>query len=85
MQLYNQISFKENIKEYNYLKLNSWYIKELNRGTKNYNDFVNDMKIMYKERATDKINNAIDNMNLITSVLDVLVELKTNFHKNDRR
>ena len=72
MQLQNQIYFKNNIKEYNYLKENSWYIKDLNRGIKNYEDFVKDMKVKYKERTTDKINSALDNISVISSVLDVL-------------
>ena len=72
MQLQNQIYFKNNIKEYNYLKENSWYIKDLNRGIKNYEDFVKDMKVKYKERTTDKINSALDNIGVISSVLDVL-------------
>ena len=37
MQLPNIMAFKENEKEYNYLKLNSYYFKELNRGEKNFN------------------------------------------------
>lgn len=72
MQLQNQIYFKNNIKEYNYLKENSWYIKDLNRGIKNYEDFVKEMKVKYKERTTDKINSALDNIGVISSVLDVL-------------
>lgn len=72
MQLENQFAFKNNINNYNYLKENSWYYKELNRGTKNYNDFDKDMKIKYKKRATDKINNALDNIDIISSMLDII-------------
>ena len=66
------MSFRENLKSYNQLKENSYYFKELNRGTISYKKFVEDMKIKYKERATDKINNVMENMDLISSVLDVL-------------
>lgn len=72
MQLFNIVSFKENRKEYELLKDNSWYIKDLNRGVKSFNTFVDEMKIKYKQRTTDKINNVIDNMDLINSFLDVL-------------
>lgn len=72
MQVYLQIPFRENPKSYRQLKENSYYFKELNRGTINYKKFVEDMKIKYKERATDKINNVMENMDLISSVLDVL-------------
>lgn len=72
MQVYLQIPFRENLKEYNHLKEHSYYFKELNRGVIDYKRFVEDMKIKYKERVTDKINNVVDNMDLISSVLDVL-------------
>ena len=72
MQLNNQSRFKENVKQYNYLKQNSYYFKSLNRGIIDYDKFVSEMKIKYKERTTDKISNAIDNMDLISSVLDIL-------------
>lgn len=72
MQLFNIVSFGENKKEYELLMDNSWYIKDLNRGVKSFNTFVEEMKIKYKQRTTDKINNVIDNMDLINSFLDVL-------------
>ena len=72
MQVYLQKEFRENLKEYNHLKENSYYFKELNRGSIDYKKFSEDMKIKYKERVTDKINNVVENMDLISSVLDVL-------------
>ena len=72
MQLENQMKFKNNINNYNYLKENSWYYKELNRGIKNYYDFDKDMKIKYKKRPTDKINNALDSIDIISSMLDII-------------
>ncbi len=72
MQLINIISFRDNIKEYNYLKENSYYFKELNRGTKSFLNFKEDMKEKYKERTTDKLINMVDNIDMISSVLDIL-------------
>ena len=72
MFLKDQISFRNNVNNYNYLQLNSWYYKELNRGIKNYSDFDKDMKIKYKKRTTDKINNTIDNIDIISSMLDII-------------
>lgn len=72
MQIYLQMQFRENAKSYRQLKENSYYFKELNRGLVDYKKFNEDMKIKYKERVTDKINNVVENMDLITSVLDVL-------------
>lgn len=72
MQIPQQISFRENMLYYNYLKDNSMYIKDLNRGTLDYKGFVQEMKIKYKKRPTDKLNGVMENIDLITSVLDVL-------------
>ena len=72
MQAYLQVAFRENPKSYRQLKENSYYFKELNRGLVDYKKFNEDMKIKYKERVTDKINNVVENMDLISSVLDVL-------------
>ncbi len=71
MQLINIINFRENEKEYNYLKQNSYYFKDLNRNTKSFNNFKEEMKEKYKERPTDKLVNIVDNIDMITSVLDI--------------
>ena len=72
MHLYNIINFKEKQDLYNLLKLNSSYIKDLNRGTLDYKGFDNIMKTKYKKRTTDKVSSLIDNMDLVSSVLDIL-------------
>lgn len=72
MQLSIQMEFRKNIKEYNYLKENSYFFKELNRGTINFAKFNEAMKEKYKERISDKINSVVDNIDLISSVLNVL-------------
>ncbi len=72
MQLDLQMKFRENEKYFNYLKINSYYFKELNRGKIDYKNFANDMKVKYKERATDKISNVIDNIDLISSLVETL-------------
>lgn len=72
MQLYNQIAIRENVKLYNYLKQNSYYFKQFNRDTIDTKQFMQEMRIKYKERTTDKLNNAVENIELITSVLNVL-------------
>ena len=63
---------KENPKMFEYLKLNSNWYKDLNRSSTNYKKFENAMKDLYKLRTTDKISEAIDNIDLINSVLNVL-------------
>lgn len=72
MQLFLQMAFRENVKSYNQLKDNSFYFKDLNRGTIDYKRFNEDMRVKYKERTTDKLNSVVENMDLISSVLDIL-------------
>ncbi len=72
MRLFNIINFKEKQDLYNLLKLNSSYIKDLNRGTMDYKGFDNIMKTKYKKRTIDKVSSLIDNMDLVSSVLDIL-------------
>ena len=72
MQLYYQLSFQNSQKDYIHLKENSYYIKDFNRGTIDFKKFQENMKIVYKERMTDKINNVVENIDLISSVLNVL-------------
>ena len=72
MQLYNQVALKQNPKLYQYLKENSYYFKNFNRDLINEKIFAKEMNIKYKERFSDKLNNAVDSMDLISSVLDIL-------------
>jgi hypothetical protein len=42
----------------------------LNRDSNSYNKFVHDMKIKYKLRAIDKVDNFVDSVDLITKIID---------------
>lgn len=66
------MKIKNDKKMYELLKLNSYWIKDLNRDPNNYKRFVAEMKTKYRLRTTDKISDAIDNIDLITAVLDNL-------------
>ncbi len=72
MELDLIMKIKNDKKMYDLLKLNSYWIKDLNRDPNNYKRFVQDMKTKYKLRATDKINDVIENIDLIKTVLDTL-------------
>lgn len=72
MQLSIQMELEKNPKMANYLKLNSYWYKELNRNPANYKRFVEEMKIKYKLRTTDKVSEVIDNIDLISTVLQTL-------------
>ena len=54
---------------YNYLKENSNWIKVLKRHPEKYNDFVKFVKKKYHLRTQDKVNNAINNMGVLSEVL----------------
>ena len=61
--------YDDNPKMYEYLKQNSIWYKALNRDASLYKEFENKMKELYHERATDKISDVIDNIDLIESVI----------------
>ena len=72
MDLKEQISFKEDKKAYLELKKNSYYFKELNRGVMDYKSFVANMKILNHDRGVDNVNQVLDNLDLVGSLLDIL-------------
>lgn len=72
MKLEVYMKLQNNPKMLNYLKLNSEWYKYLNRNPMNYDKFINSMKEKYKIRTSDKINNVIDNMDTISSILNIL-------------
>ena len=59
-------------KYYEYLKENSHYIKILNRDPNKYKEFKEYIKTKYHLRITDKISTAIDDIELISSVIETL-------------
>ncbi len=71
MQLNVQFKIINDKKLYDYLKHNSNYIKMLNRNSLNLKNFESDMKDKYKTRPSDKLNNVIDNIDLVTNMLNV--------------
>lgn len=54
------------------LKRNSYWFKELNRNSENYKEFINAMKEKYHLKVTDKISDTIDNIDLISGILESL-------------
>ena len=72
MQINIQLELDKDEKMAKLLKENSYWFKELNRNPNNYKKFVNEMKVKYKLRTTDKVSEAIDNIDLISTVLQSL-------------
>lgn len=60
----------EDKKLLSHLKEHSYYIKNLNRDYIFFKEFQRQMKILYKERATDKIASALDGIDMISSIVD---------------
>lgn len=59
-------------KYYDYLKENSFFIKDLNRNPNNYKNFKEFVKDKYHLRVTDKVSNVIDDIELVSSVISTL-------------
>lgn len=56
-------------KFHEYLRENSYWYKILNRNPNMYDEFVKEMKVKYKLRTIDKIDNVVDTVDLITKII----------------
>ena len=54
------------------LKYNSYWLKDLNRDPTSIKIYKVNMKSKYRLRTTDKISDAIDNIDIISNVLSAL-------------
>lgn len=72
MEYFLQNKLNEDKKFKKYLEENSTYIKCLNRNPESYREFIKEMKVLYKERTTDKLNDAINTIDIVSSILDTL-------------
>lgn len=67
-----QMKLQKDVKMRNYLRENSYWYKYLNRNPSNYDKFVNAMKDKYKIRVADKMTDVIDNIDMVSNILNVL-------------
>ena len=72
MEINLQYKIKNTKGYYEYLKDNSWWIKNLSRNPNSFNDYQNCLKDKYELRTSDKISKAIDNIDLISSLLSAI-------------
>lgn len=72
MQINVLMALKKDPKMLELLKYNSYWLKELNRNPLSLKSFKDEIKAKYHLRATDKISDAIDNIDLISNVLNAL-------------
>ena len=72
MEINLQYKIKNTKGYYEYLKDNSWWINNLSRNPDSFNDYQNYLKDKYELRTSDKISKAIDNIDLISSLLSAI-------------
>ena len=72
MQVNVLMELKKEPKMLELLKYNSYWLKDLNRNPLLFKRFKDEMKKKYHLRATDKISDAIDNIDIISNVLSTL-------------
>ena len=72
MTLDLQFKLKSNPLFIRYLHENSYWYKILNRDPDKFSEFVNEMKINYKLRPSDKINKALSTFEMISSIISAL-------------
>ena len=70
MTLATYFELKKDAKMHAYLRENSEWYKLLNRNPLNYDIYVKAMKKKYRLNVTDKISDTIDNVDLITSIIN---------------
>ena len=72
MEINLQYKIKNTKGYYEYLKDNSWWIKNLSRNPNSFNDYQNYLKDKYELRTSDKISKALDHIDLRSSLLSAL-------------
>ena len=72
MEINVQMAIKNKKNFYKYLMENSFWIKDLNRDSANLSKFAEYVKEKYRLRVIDKFSDAIDNVNLLSNVIDAL-------------
>ena len=72
MTLENQFKIRSNPLYIKYIHENSNWYKILNRNPNMINEFVNEVKINYKLRPSDKLNNALSTFEMLTTIISTL-------------
>ena len=66
-----QYKIEKDINLKRFLRENSYWYTYLNRNSKSFKYFVDEMRVKYKLTTVDKINKTMDNINMLQSFLDV--------------
>mgnify|MGYP003448201687 CR=1 FL=1 len=67
-----QFSLRNNPSYIKYLRYNSYWYKILNRNPFLIDDFIREVKEKYKLRTTDKINDIMDKIDMVSKFINVL-------------
>lgn len=69
MYINTQFKLKNNPKYIDFLHHNSYWYKKLNRNSKNFTEFENDVKDKMQLRITDKISEVANAIDMLTTFL----------------
>ncbi len=72
MEVSVALKIRENKKLYEYLKRHSYYYIKLNRNKDHYEELLKEFKKYNREENMNKINDAIDNAEMISSILKIM-------------
>ena len=72
MEYFLQQKLKEDKKFKKYFDENSNQVKYFNGNPEYYKTFMKDMKELYKERTTDKLSDALNTIEIVSSIIDTL-------------
>lgn len=72
MELDLMYKIKSNKKHYDFLRTHSYWYKYLNRDSNNYKYFISEYKKYSREVTTNKVNDTINNIDMMTNILNVL-------------
>ena len=72
MELNIIYKIKQNKKHYNFLRTHSYWYKYLNRNSSNYEKFIQEYKKYSRETTTNKVNDTINNIDMVTNIIKVL-------------
>lgn len=73
MPLEVQFKLKSNPLYIKYLRENSHWYKRLIRNPESFKEMIEELKINYKLRPTDKINKLFDTVNIISNLFNNMV------------
>ena len=72
MSLETQFTLKSNEQYITYLRSHSYWYKELNRNPEKLRDFIEEVRVFYKLRTSDRIEKAIETVEFLESVLSTM-------------